>query len=162
MSAIHERGKGNKYRYDQGCRCEECRHAKMSERRRARDRARAANSPAYQRELATSRRMKERYHGACERCGAATSYSGHGSTPSRYCAACAAIVYPPIHRARTLGKGPMIERLLNFLTEPHRFTEIAEHLGISHGYISAMTNRHLKSGLIVRPKRGVYLRNDRP
>jgi hypothetical protein len=86
----HPPGEGSPYRYDQGCRCAECRELKRVKRKRARDRARAANSPSYQRALAASRALKERYRGTCEECGAATSWAGGRDRPasSKRCESC--------------------------------------------------------------------------
>lgn len=82
---------GTVYGYQQGCRCDECRAAVAERRREQRDRARAANSASYQRDLATSRRLKELYRGKCIDCGGATSWGGGsspGAGPSERCAAC--------------------------------------------------------------------------
>lgn len=82
---------GTVYGYEQGCRCDKCRAAKTARRREQRDRARAANSSSYQRELATARRLKESYRGVCVDCGKPTSWGGGSSPgvgPSERCAAC--------------------------------------------------------------------------
>jgi hypothetical protein len=80
---------GTAYCYDNGCRRPECRDAKRAKRRAARDRSRAANTPAYQRELAASRALKERYRGTCENCGGPTSGADGKGTAAKLCCHCA-------------------------------------------------------------------------
>lgn len=109
---------GTAYRYNLGCRCDACRAASTAKRRRARAKARALRSPAYLRELAAARALKERYRGTCQDCGAPTSWSDskrpikrcdpchrksvaaqHG-TPSKYNAGCRCADCRSAHRDR--------------------------------------------------------------
>ena len=76
---------GTAHWYNKGCRCDDCRAAGTKKGREARDRARAANSPSYQRELAVSREWKRRQQGHCQACGAMTHYSGRSGQVSILC-----------------------------------------------------------------------------
>jgi hypothetical protein len=145
---------GTPWGYDKGCRCEACSSAKLAKRRAARARARAANAPAYQRELAASRARKERYRGTCRNCGATTTgCDGPGSAPE-LCYRCA----PAVNNQKLRGKGPMQQRLLALLAEdgPLRFAEIRDRLGVSTNHASMFLTTNAKNGLIVRIRRGVY------
>jgi hypothetical protein len=149
---------GTKYSYDQGCRCDECRQATTIARRRFRDRARAQRSPAYLQELAQSREAKRRRHGRCRICGAETSYYGAPGLPvGDRCRRCAAAEQGLGRR----GSGPVIQRALAYLVEPHRFSEIRDHLGISRGHTSRLLiGQLLAYGFVERPRRGVYVLSD--
>lgn len=80
---------GTAYGYDQkGCRCEKCRAAKLLARREARQRARSLRTPAYLRELESTRLRKMSYRGTCVDCGGPTSgCNGPTITPER-CQSC--------------------------------------------------------------------------
>lgn len=149
---------GTKYRYDQGCRCDECRTAKTRSRRKMRDRARAVNSPAYQRELAAARALKDRYSGTCERCGGPTSGSNGRAAAPPVCAACAPGVYGPRYAAQLRGRGPTVARVLDFMGDgvEHRFMEIARGCGVSSDHVGQILIRLRRFGLVVRVRRGVY------
>jgi hypothetical protein len=144
---------GSKYCYNKGCRCARCREAQRVSRKAARDRARALNSPSYQRELAASRALKETYRGVCEGCGKPTTGCDGPGTARQLCLRCTA-------QARGLkqrGSGPLVAAALAYLQGgDRRYKEIATHLGISNGYMSALADRMLKYGLVERPARGVY------
>jgi len=87
-SRLHADGRGSKHYYDRGCRCDECREAKRVARKKYRDRARAVRSPAYLKELATSREAKRRARGTCRECGRETGYHGKGKRVSDLCHEC--------------------------------------------------------------------------
>jgi hypothetical protein len=146
---------GTKYRYDQGCHCDKCREAKMAARRTSRDRARALNSPAYQRELAASRALKERYRGQCERCGNPTSgCHGPGLAPT-LCLSCSATKVAEARR----GQGATVSRVLELLDGRElRMIKIAAELGITTGHAGNALHRLLRYGLVERVSRGVYRR----
>jgi len=149
MSVHH----GTAYRYKQGCRCGECREAQRIARRKTRDRARAENRPSYQRELATGRAVKERYRGVCQGCGASTTGCDGPSSARQFCYRCSAAIVAK----RRIGQGPMQRRALTFLTVERGRSDICDHLGISHGYASALVDRLMKHGLIRRTRRGHYI-----
>jgi hypothetical protein len=145
---------GTSWGYDKGCRCEACSSAKLAKRRAARARARAANSPAYQRELAASRALKERYRGTCRNCGAATTGCDGPGSARELCYRCA----PIVNNQKLRGKGSRQQPLLTLLAEdgPLRYAEIRDRLGISTGHTSNLLTLSTQSGLIVRVRRGVY------
>lgn len=113
----------------------------------------------YENSARMSREAKARRQGKCERCGGPTRYDG--IDVARICSGCVPDVYWPRYRADFLGKGKVVEKLLAFVAEPHTFTEIRLHLGITAGHTSSLLHRHLRTGLVVRLRRGVYQRADR-
>lgn len=148
--------------YNGGCRCARCRAAKMTARRAYRERARAANTPAYQRELAAGRARKETYRGTCEECGAPTNGCNGPSKASRICATCAPSYYGPIQSARQRGNGPVVSEILTLLNEkPTGLPEIVATVGITPVHASVAINRLLKYGLAERVSRGVYRATER-
>jgi len=149
---------GTTYGYDKGCRCNDCRETKLAKRRLQRDKARAARSPAYLRELATSRALKERYRGRCRYCGAATTGSDGPDAAPTVCIACAPAHYGPIYAAARRGHGPHGEKALAFLARPRRYSEIRDHLSVSNNQTDVLLNRLVRYGLIRRVSRGVYER----
>ena len=103
---------------------------------------------------AVSREAKRRRRGVCEVCGAETRYNGHrGIGVSAQCIRCQARERGRERR----GHSPIAERAVAFLATPHHFAEIADHLGISKGYVSELLDRLRRYGLIERIARGVYV-----
>jgi hypothetical protein len=144
---------GTKYSYSMGCRCDKCREAARKAHREWRDRQRAANSPAYRRELGYSRRLKESYRGSCRECGASTTGCNGPGTAPLLCYRCSAKV---VGKAQ-IGTGPMQKRLFAFLKKERGWSEIRDHLGVSNGYTAAMLDRNLRNGTIVKISRGRYI-----
>ena len=157
-SLFHAPGRGSAYFYDRGCRCHRCRDEKRLKRRRSRDRARASNSPAYQRELAASRALKCSYRGTCERCGGATRYHGHGLRVASLCAKCSREDLAALAVAKR-GHGPTVERVLAYVGgSERRFSEVRDQFGMSNGHAANVLHRLVKFGFLVRPRRGLYRR----
>lgn len=147
---------GTKYGYnDKGCRCGICRQAATAARRDQRRRGRTEKRPSYFRELEAAKILKESYRGVCEECGAATTgCNGPGLAPP-LCLRCTAKVRGKAQR----GTGHVTESVLEFLSEPRRFSEIQAFLGVTSDYASSMIyQRLLPYGLIERVSRGVYRR----
>lgn len=153
---------GTSYRYDQGCRCDECRKAKMLARRHERDKARAQGRPSYHRELAASRALKERYRGTCHLCGAATTGCFGPDKAPTVCGNCAPAHYGPQFAAARRGHGPQVSKALEFLAEPRRYSELRDHLGVTGGNARVILHRLRGYGLIRRVSHGVYVREESP
>lgn len=77
--------------YNDGCRCSKCRAAAVRWQQERRVRNRAERNDAYFRELALSRRMKERYRRPCPQCGRLmTGGDGNGPNAPQRCIGCQA------------------------------------------------------------------------
>lgn len=106
-------------------------------------------------EGAKAKARRDTYRGVCERCGAPTDGSNGRDKAPPVCASCAPLVYD--FGASRRGKGPVTARTLAFLSEPHRFSEIRDYLGVSNGYASSHLHRLVRFGLVRRVSRGVYV-----
>ena len=110
---------------------------------------------SYRNTLRLSREAKRRRTGTCRVCGVTTRYSGHaGKAVSDLCPAHAA----QANGARLRGSGPLAQKILAYLDEPRRFSEIRDELGMGHNTVSPMLNKLVRYGLIERVSRGVYVR----
>lgn len=144
---------GTAYGYDQGCRCQECRAAKLKKRRDQRVLGREQNRPSYVRELAHGRALKETYRGRCADCGRPTNGSnGPGSAATR-CVKCQARLTGLANR----GKGPVQQKLVAFLADgPRRYSVIRDALDSDDNNTSSLLHHSVRTGLVVRVSRGVY------
>ena len=109
---------------------------------------------SYEKQLRWSREAKRKRTGTCRVCGAETRYAGRPGEPvSELC---------PTHAAeesgrRRIGKGETQVRLLAFLSEPRRYSEIRAEFGAA---TPMAIHRLLGHGLIERVSRGVYVRTE--
>ena len=116
-----------------GCSCAECR-------------------AAHERELATSRALKESYRGQCEKCGRRTTGCNGPCHAPKLCYRCS----PVEVGRRQRGTGPVTSVALAFFEKERRFSDLRDHLGISNGHTGMLINRLLRYGLIERTRRGYY------
>lgn len=107
---------------------------------------------SYRNTLRLSREAKRRRTGTCRVCGAVTRYAGKPGKPvSELC---------PEHAARENGErqrgtGALQLRILDYLSEPRRYSEIRAEMGVD---IGMSLHRLLRYGKVERVKRGVYVR----
>lgn len=146
-------GRGNRTGYLYGCRCDECRAASNASRKAWRHRQRDMNSPKYQAELATARKAKERYRGACEVCGKPTTgCNGPGRAPKR-CVKHASVEAGLARR----GTGPVKQRILAEIRSGNtRYTDIYQAVGITKSHAAMQLNKLCGYGIIERVARGQY------
>jgi hypothetical protein len=150
---IHARGKGSAYRYDQGCRCGQCREAKRVKRKRARDRSRDLNTASYQRELATSRALKERYRGTCRECGKPTTGSDGPQSGRELCVRCSNTAIGASRR----GSGAHAAAIRAALADgPLRLRDLIDQTGLDRNNLSQDLLRLMAYSIVVRVSRGVY------
>jgi transcriptional regulator with XRE-family HTH domain len=118
--------------------------------------ARLFSDRAHESSKRASREAKQRRTGTCEDCGATTRYNGHADAVSRYCHPCISARQAPGKR----GTG-LTGEVLEYLSEPRRFSEIRDHFGLYNGYVAQMlVGRLMPYGLVTRLSRGVYQRTD--
>jgi hypothetical protein len=115
----------------------------------------AVSLQAKENERRASREAKRKRTGTCRVCGAVTRYSGRdGRAVSELC---------PTHAAqesgaKRRGTGSNQARVLDYISEPRRYSEIRDNLGISDAMMGTTIHRLLEYGLIERVSRGVYVR----
>lgn len=158
-SPLHCGRSGSAHYYRLGCRCGECTEARRIERKKYRDWAKIMNSHSYRHQLSVARAFKKNCVGTCERCGAATRYNGHdGRRVSRFCGVCGPLIGGGMTREARIGKGHVQAKILAALSDERerRFVEIMHETGIPKNQMGPTLDSLMRSGLIERPRRGVY------
>lgn len=153
-SPFHLGRAGSKHFYDKGCRCDECRSAKLNYNRGQRARERAENRPSYVNELASARARKELYRGECRECGAPTTGCDGPGSARALCIGCSNRVKGLAKR----GTGPRSAVALRLLSRPRTCGEIARQLDITPNHACVLLARLRQYGLVERVRRGVYQR----
>lgn len=120
-------------------------------------------NPEYaERQLRLSREAKRRRRGVCERCGGETRYSGgrnsSGTPVATLCARCGTQASVDHHQALR-GSGDLQPRILAFLDEPRRLSELQRLLSAPQaGRVSTELGRMIRYGTVERVERGLYRR----
>ena len=107
---------------------------------------------SYENSQRLSREAKRRRTGICVDCGAVTRYNGRGV--AKRCLTCA----NRVTAKPKIGKGSGQVKVLAFLSEPRRYSEVRDELGLTNEMASVTLHRLRSHGLVERVSRGVYVR----